>query len=125
MEMDQITAIKKSIEHWDRMIEWAKNLTTSSIPEMAEMEASIKECWHGFHCKLCNKYYKKDNEGHQCDSCPLSTKYGPCDNKDNAYPNNWRKVNLALGWSKWIIEANKFREQLKSLLEETESGGIK
>jgi len=113
--MDKIEAIKESISHWERMIEWVKTQDLNETPTLTKMEEEIQEGWKTNNCSLCQEYYNPFRGGVMiCLGCPLALKYGNC--SYHFTKNNWLAVNLSINWSEWLINAEKLLEQLRSLL---------
>lgn len=105
--MTKQQAIKKSIAHWVRMIEWVKKQPKDELVSMDKMLVSIKEYWDEEHCYLCKLYVRS------CNRCPLAKTYGSCD----AYFTDsvWQKVNTSATWGEWLIHAKVMLKQLRSL----------
>jgi len=113
MDKRTINAIKNSIEHWKRMIKWAKKQNKEHSVYQFSMKKIIKESWFTDDCKLCIKF-KSDLRG--CGDCPLDEKYGRCTNSNSG--NAWSKVNASKKWGMWVKKAEIMLKQLESLLEE-------
>src|SRR5574343_218897 len=106
-ERDIITA---TIEHWERMREYAAKRLPSDISSMHEMGDAIGERPNTSNCPLCNKYYPNCNT-----RCLLGKKYGSCVwSIENFYP----KLIENPTWGEWVGLADKFIIQLKSLIEQ-------
>jgi hypothetical protein len=114
--MDEITkkAVNDSIDHWKRMIEWAKKQNPQELVIAEKMFNEIGEDWYGRFCPLCKIYYNGISlcviEG---EICPLYEKYGGCGRNGNA----WASVAKATTWGEWVSKAEIMLSQLESLLE--------
>jgi len=111
MTKSERNTILETIAHWDRMIDWAKKREKRWMVSRGDMCYDVGENWRGEHCPLCVKY-KAD---YVCGKCPLLEKYGRC---GYGRKNLWLKVHLSETWGTWVKNAEKFREQIASLLEE-------
>lgn len=111
--MTKEMAIKKSIEHWERMIKWAEKQTVSFLSD--KMYRSLGEDWYSDGCPLCKKYYKEDGNTYKesCGYCPLYLHVGKACNEKNHV---WAKFTLLLTKDKWINNAKKMLELLEELL---------
>ena len=109
--------IKKTLEHWDRMIKFAEKWQTLDMQDDSigffrySMGQSIGEEWYADSCPLCNFYY---NYGERCSNCILDKKYGSCTNGKN---NKWNSVDESEMVGEWLENAKAFRLQIVSLLE--------
>lgn len=103
--MNKKEAIEKSIEHWQRMIKWAKEQNPEEEAYYSDMKDEIDEYWEGNDCALCIEFV-------DCRKCPLENKYGGCDDKGD---NLWGTVLDSGTWCEWVKNAKKFLKQLKSL----------
>ena len=99
--------IQESIDHWNRMLKWAKKQRSKAHPESYFMEEVIGESWYGDHCPLCNKYRTMDC----CGDCPLSIAGHEC-----GYTNSpWWKVFDSDTWGKWCKNAKRMIKVLEEL----------
>jgi hypothetical protein len=104
-----IKAIKDSIDHWKRMIEWAekqpKNITCFSI----SMDKAIGENWYRRDCPLCSLFYYKTMK-YCCPLTKVDTKVrGLC-------ITSWIQVYKAKTWKEWVKAAYKMLSILKKCL---------
>jgi len=110
---EDVGLVKQAIEHYDRMIAWAKKRRNEEDIRYSMgkwiMYSDIGENWRGNYCPLCQKYGDKD-----CIGCPIfeKTEFTNCDNTP------WQKLNYALLWSTWLKYAKQERKFLQSLLKE-------
>ncbi len=107
--MTKAQAIKKSIEHWERMIAWVKKQPQTDKPYYFAIEGAIGEDWSDEHCPLCEFYLSV------CNKCPLQKKHGHCSGYEKDRYNNWNKVFNARTWKTWLKHAKVLLKQLKSL----------
>ena len=105
------------IAHWERMIAWVKSIDLENLDDInndVEMHNNIGESWFSNDCIYCKRYGDND-----CKRCPLAKKYGECLKDDNIDDdtniNGWIKVNSSLTWREWLINAELFLEQLKTV----------
>ena len=111
--MGRIQKIKRSIEHWERMIKWVETQSPEDTAYFPTMEYLIGESWTLPYCDLCNEYYNPKEKNH-CQSCPLYENFGSCFDESSA--NCWTKVEESLTWGEWLENARNMLKQLKSLL---------
>ena len=92
---------QEAIDHYKRMIAWAKTQPPSNFPSIKTMEDSIKEFWYGTHCSYCKNYnFPDDEDGEDCGDCPLKR-------HDNCCNGLWGSLSHSLNWEKWIVNAKK------------------
>ena len=103
--------IKKSIDHWKKMIKWAKKQVPHEMVAHWKMKQSLKEAWFANDCWLCYVYLDDDVCSNKC---PLYKEYGRCGS--DCSRNYWRKVVISSNWGNWVKNAKTFLKQLKSLL---------
>jgi hypothetical protein len=109
---EERNVITKTIEHWERMREYAANQPSKKFLNMDMMEEDIGERPSGEDCPLCNNY-----TGGCITDCPLGKKYGDCTlSERNYYPKRIQRPT----WGEWVEQADKFIIQLKSLIEKEE-----
>jgi len=103
--MTKKQAIKKTVEHWARMIKWVEGLKNKRAKADGRvMQETIKEDWYADNCALCKLYNQTPD---YCDKCPLKLKYKAC--------GAWGGVNNAVTWKGWLQHAKRMLKQLKSL----------
>lgn len=96
---------RKSIAHYDKMIEWAEKQKPKKTTNRKEMESEIDESWFAFDCDFCNKY---NNGGFCSTECPLTKNgcYSGCCN------GLWQKMNSSKTWGTFVKRAKKVREYI-------------
>lgn len=94
---------QQTLEHYDRMIEWAEKQPPNNGSFFAEMKESLGESWFGDNCPYCQKNYDKNK-------CELNSIDNNCCNCCNGL---WEKMYDTVVWSDWIIAAKKVREYIK------------
>ena len=104
--MTEVTALKKSIEHWKKMIAWAETRNIFKCPNMSEMIAAIGQTWRDEYCALCTKYTGADGG---CTVCPLVP------HCDDDKPSAWSRVAMATTWGEWIYHAYTMLAELSRL----------
>ena len=105
---------KKSIEHYERMIEWANTQDSEGIASGFDMNVSIGECWQGNYCDYCNEYHNEDSDM-PCEKCPLA---GENKCSSTCCSGLWRVMDDSLYWEEWLIHAEKILKYIK------EKGGV-
>lgn len=113
--MNKIEAIKASIEHWQRMIAWAKEQPYGQEPDSEKMKRAIGEKWFTADCSLC-KVFKSHYNG-DCRPCPLH------DSRQYHWVccNEWVDVNNSETWGGWVTEAEHLLWKLKVVLAESQN----
>lgn len=104
--------VKGSIEHWERMIRWAKKQDIGAKVLPLTMEDEIDDSWYAPYCPLCKMFL--DGE---CEECPLYRRYGRCDDDVFEPEPAWVGVERSETWGDWTKNASVMLTQLKSLLE--------
>lgn len=89
---------QKVINHWKRMIKWAKTQPKKEAANKWRMFNHIQEHWEGTYCAWCIRH-----DG-MCFKCSLGKKFGACDNNMNL----WRMVYQSKTWEMWIKYAERF-----------------
>lgn len=102
MSIENITK-KQTIEHYERMIKWAKTQPEKDLSLMMTMKEHINENWSGNYCSYCKIY----STPFSCPSCPLGS--GP----DLCCFGAWGAMNSSGSWGKWVINANIVLEYIK------------
>lgn len=98
---EKINALGKSIEHWKRMIRWARTRHPSERAGGGDMLTLLGETWGNLHCSLCQIFEKL-----QCHGCPIGDGGYCC----KAY----RDVSNSMTWGEWLPNAEKMVIFLKS-----------
>lgn len=97
--MTRREAIKKSLEHWRRMVEWVEKQPVKERPDYERMKNEIKENWFSHSCELCKKYCSV------CRKCPLDMIGEKCYG-DWTYPwSFWRQVRFSKTYGEWLTHA--------------------
>ena len=99
-------AIQDSIDHWTRMIDWAKTQPQNNWTNFFRMGREIKESWYGVDCALCKIYIE------ECNKCPLYKLGNGCFNRNSI----WKKIGYSSSWKEWLYWAYRMRATLKRLL---------
>lgn len=106
----ELEALRGSIAHWERMIEWVERQPHYNKPDIGDMWSEIHEDWRGASCDLCLLY--NPNCG-ICTRCPLGPR-GCCD--------EWKAVDRSDTWLDWLVAANVMLARLESELKKAEGG---
>ena len=104
----KLKLIEESIEHWERMLEWAKKQDPSRHVHFIQMISEIGEDWYADSCPLCRRFR---SDAHK--KCPLEIVFGCCDNSLSM--NVWKDVSRAGCWGEWVDCAEIMVEQLKTV----------
>lgn len=97
--------IKESIQHWKRMLKWAKKQPSRAYISSLRMRDEIWETWFSDDCPLCREYKM------ECNQCKL----GDCDNPKSC----WGKVYNSRTWGIWCKNAELMIKRLEGLLKPT------
>jgi hypothetical protein len=100
-------AIEKSIEHWEKMIAWAKTQNPEDKVSKDLMLEKIGENTCGDYCLLC-QYFECYVDA---PTCPLHLANHGCNDGDSP----WRRVISSPTWNIWIERSNKMLKALKEL----------
>jgi hypothetical protein len=98
--VNEKTAIKKSIEHWERMVTWAKTQPKRARVDYETMYECISEDWFSTCCPLCQLCESN------CRDCPLfldGQGCGGCYGDSDYRP--WNSVNESKTWGTWVKRA--------------------
>ena len=101
--MSKEELIKKTIEHYDRMIEWAGKQDGESPVARLLMHREIGESWSAGDCLFC-----KVNT--DCLDCFIAIKYNP-----SCEGTSWYQMESAKNWSWWLVHAKAMREEIRNL----------
>ena len=104
----ELKLIEESIEHWVRMLEWAKKQDPSRHVRFIQMISEIGEDWYSDSCPLCRRFRSDARK-----KCPLEVVFGCCDNSLSM--NVWKDVSRAGCWGEWVACAGVMVEQLKTV----------
>ena len=111
MKQSDIDAVKQSIAHWKRMIQWVEKQPGDAEVSRYLMYKQIGETWDANHCALC-RIHLLEPSNIICKKCPLANAVFGC----NGFGSPWHRVNLSDTWKQWLKEANKMLKTLKGLL---------
>jgi len=92
---------KQAIEHYHRMIEFAKKQNYTDMSDSYVMEIAIGEGWSGNDCSYCDEYLGLTG----CNKCPLNA--GFC------CSHLWMDMNCSYTWGEWIDNAYKVLQYIK------------
>jgi hypothetical protein len=100
---------KKTLAHYDRMIEWAKIQHPSGLVKIRHMKNDLGESWGGDYCEYCNKFYIyiEMDASETCSFCPLANSQKYCCNE------LWQKMSLSHTWKTWINYATQVRDYIE------------
>jgi len=107
----ELKAIKDSIEHWKRMIEWVKTQNLKDPICSSLMKININENYYGSNCPLCTIFFKYKGD---CNRCPLNIKYGEC--MKGHEKNTWNSIVSSKNWKEWLKHSKTMIKQLESLM---------
>lgn len=111
--------IEESVEHWERMIEWASQRDPEEQVSACLMKILLQEDWYSRSCPLCRRFlFLGDGD---CSDCPLRAVFGECDNPCSL--NAWIDVAKAETWGEWLEAAEVMLLQLKVILKLLKEGG--
>lgn len=100
MKTEVRRALKASIEHWERMINWVvENCRPDDEVDDDEMRAILGEAWYGDDCRLCDLFDQ------DCGKC--ITACGP--------GSLWYRFKTARNWKQWLITARQVKAELEKL----------
>ena len=77
-----MNCIDKSIEHWERILEFVKKEDIQGLKE---------EGWAGTSCACCEEFINQ-NHDEDCEGCPISAYTG----EQDCIATPWWKANMAL-----------------------------
>jgi hypothetical protein len=104
--MSGIRAIKKTIDHWNRMIAWMRTRPVGERPNGVAMIRAIGEGWYATHCALCAEATKKHGiTSARCAFCCL----GPTACCDEWY----RVADMSESAGAWVAHAELMVQRLK------------
>jgi len=94
------TIKQEALDHYDRMIKWAKTQNSGGAPDVQIMEKELKESWFGGDCPYCKEY----NFCMSSKRCPLLA------NNNEKLCNFccgglWMELAISSTWKKWIKNA--------------------
>jgi len=100
---------KKTLEHYTRMIAWAKEQDPIEFADILKMEKSLGESWDDDNCAFCTEF---GND--QWRPCPLQPIDRPCWGV-NCCDGLWSDLNNTETWHDWI----KVAKQVKAFIKKT------
>lgn len=110
---------RMAIDHYTRMIEWAKTQRQTDQALLSSMESAIKEGWYADYCPYC-KYYKTGeiyDFRYDCGVCPLDIAvrsrngFGP---SSLCCGRLWRRMDRSKTWKTWVKRAEKVMEFIET-----------
>lgn len=105
--------VQECIEHWKRMIDYAKKKSSLEFVNFFYMRSELNEVPSYDDCPLCRKYRRPPQ--FICSlKCPLKRQFAECGHFENHYP----LASECKTWGVWVEKAELFLKQLKSLLPE-------
>lgn len=104
--------LKLTVEHYERMRDWALTQPAEWRRHPIEMDRAIGETWFSSDCLLC-KRYMDINLGieNACDPCPLDAQGLGC----SEYNSPWAQINRSLTWGQLAEEMDMFLQMLDDL----------
>lgn len=115
--MAKIVGIKeyhKTVEHHEKMLEWAKTQSPLSMVSLRVMQGFIGETWMGGSCYLCEQYFEYTGDStviEDCTLCPLALNGMFC----CVIESPWQELNSATTWAEWIEAEEAFLKAFKAL----------
>jgi len=110
-----LEATANSIDHWKKMINWAKTQIPDQRVTGWKMFKEIKETWSSDDCPLCQAFFHLDVTDYDlCKHCPLRVIFGSCNKKQEM--NAWQDVSNAKTWGEWLEAAEVMLQQLQATL---------
>lgn len=94
---------KKTIIHYDRMIEWSKKQTSTNVVYGYVMLSEIQENWTSLYCPFCKVF--------DCELCPITinTKKRQCFNTP------WYDMDNSETREEWIKNAERMKQFIFNL----------
>lgn len=96
---------ERTINHYNKMIEWAKTQDPLGVPTLKYMKQAIGEHWYGNHCPVCS-FHKG-----VCSECIIHYYEGV----DDCTGTPWIDMDNASTWKEWLEHAQDELLFLKSL----------
>lgn len=109
--MTALEATIKSIESWNKKIEFARRQNMSEKPSSSRMKDAIGVAWRGDDCALCDFAEPlAPEEVLICIYCPLGILHGRCEvtrthEIGSEFHNPWMQINQAASWGRWLKHA--------------------
>lgn len=94
----------RAIDHYDRMINWAKKQDLDDVPDLSRMQYWLGEGWRWNSCSYCQVI------GSHCLRCPLDSS-GPS-RFVNCCGDLWHEMASSYRWRTWIYWAGLVREYI-------------
>lgn len=106
------TIKQQALEHYDRMIAWAKAQPQKDSARYTVMYTSLGEAWGSMDCPYC----RRAND--LCGLCVLGRHdacYGAlrCYGGDECCGGRWIELDAGYTWGDWIASAKKVRKYIK------------
>lgn len=102
---EYVELLNEAIQHYERMIEWARAKDPDSRMHHLTMYKELKESWLDEHCVLCNKF-------EYCYGCPIYERNAQC---KNCFNTPWQEMNDATNCGEWLIHAEEEVKLLSTL----------
>jgi hypothetical protein len=97
--------IKETLDHYDRMIEWAEKQDENGYVDIFKMRKEIGEDWGGLYCPLCIEFNLDS-----CHRCYFIKKY-----KRICCHLGWNDMYGSKTWGEWLVHAKKMRKIIRGL----------
>jgi len=110
MKQGDIDAVKQSIAHWERMIQWAMKQPGDAEVLRYIMCKQIGETWNASDCALCRIHLREPGFV-VCGNCPVANAGFQC----LEFGSPWSQVNLSKTWKQWLKEAKVMLKTLQSI----------
>jgi hypothetical protein len=96
---------QKAIEHYERMLAYAKTQDPNDRPDLEVMEEAIKETWDADSCPYCAKYL------YICNKCALNPTL--VNTPDYCCNGLYNAMVFSNTWTEWISYAKKIKAYIK------------
>lgn len=106
------TLFEDTIEHYNRMIAWAKTQDSLERADEDAMYAKLGENWFSDSCPMCKEHLK-------IDACPLRPDYQGICNGQECCGGLWKELLYAACWGDWIKRAERVLEFIKERANES------
>ena len=107
--MTKLEALRESVAHWTRMIEWARTNTKLTVSDMYDI---LGEGPNSRYCALCQLYIVR-----HCELCPLDEIEERCSTTGSLFD---LTVNYKHDLSQWVHYAERMLETLQQLTKKEE-----
>jgi hypothetical protein len=96
--------IKESLDHYDRMIEWAEKQDSKDFISHRGMIEGTGQSWGAIYCSLCTEF------AFSCNKCYFVKKH-----KSRCVSLGWVDMNKSKTWGEWLVHAKKMRKIIQGL----------